>query len=293
MASEVMRRFVLSLLLVSIALLLPACSAVRLGYSNADSLARWWIDQYLDLSPEQDTLVRERLTRLMVWHRKSQLSDYATVLNQARTLAVGKPSPTDGLVLTDAIIRRVRRIADQAIPDAADLLLTMTPAQIERMAAKFADRNVSYSKEARLAEGEVGQRKARYKRLLERAEYWYGAFSDGQEAAFRQLVDAQPSGAQFWYEERLRRQNELLELARKVQSEKPSRERVMVLLRDYADRFDIPADPSRRAAALALRQASSELAAAIQALTTPAQREHARQKFDDLIREIGELAQEA
>ncbi len=287
-----MRRSLLTLLLVSIALLLPACSAIRLGYGNADSLARWWIDQYLDLSPEQDALARERLTRLMVWHRKSQLPDYASVLGQARTMAVGKPTAADGLVLTDAIIRRVRRVADQAIPDAADLLLTLTPTQIERMATRLADKNVSYAKEARLAEGEAGQRKARFKRLLERAEYWYGAFSDGQEAAIRQLVDAQPSGAQFWYEERLRRQNELLELARKVQTEKLSRERVVTLLRDYVDRFDIPTDPSRQSVALALRQASSELAAAIQALTTPAQREHARHKFDDLIREIGELAQE-
>ncbi|MBI5900072.1 MAG: hypothetical protein HZB40_12675 [Rhodocyclales bacterium] len=288
-----MRRALLPLLLISAALLLPACSAVRLGYGNADSLARWWIDQYLDLSAEQDALARERLTRLMAWHRKSQLPDYASVLGQARSLATGKATAADGLLLTEAIIRRVRRFADQAIPDAADLLLTLTPAQIERMAVRQAEKNLSYAKEARLAEGEAGRRKARFMRLLERAEYWYGAFSDDQEAAIRQLVEAQPSGAQFWYEERLRRQNELLELARRVQAEKPSRERVVALLRDYADRFDIPADPSRRVVALALRQASSELAAAIQALTTPAQREHARTRFDDLIREIGELAQEA
>ncbi len=288
-----MHRSLLTLLLISMTLLLPACSAIRLGYGNADSLARWWIDQYLDLSPEQDALARERLPRLMVWHRKTQLPDYAAVLAQARSLAIGKPSAADGLALTDAIIRRVRRLADQAIPDAADLLLTLTPAQTERMAARMSDKNISFAKEARLAEGEAGQRKARFKRLLERAEYWYGGFSDGQEAAIRQLIDARPSGAQFWYEERLRRQSELLDLARKVQAEKPSRERVIALLRDYADRFDIPSEPSRRAMALALRQESSELAAAIQALTTPAQREHARTKFDDLIREIGELAQEA
>lgn len=287
-----MHRSLLTLLLISVALLLPACSAIRLGYGNADSLARWWIDQYLDLTPEQDALARERLSRLMAWHRKSQLPDYAIVLGQARTLALGKPTASDGLALTEAIVRRVRRLADQAIPDAADLLLTLTPAQIDRMATQFADKNASYAKEARLAEGEAGQRKARLKKLLERAEYWYGSFSDAQETAIRQLVNAQPSGAQFWFEERLRRQAELLELARKVQSEKPRRERIVTLLRDYADRFDIPSDPGRRTMALGLRQASNELAAAIQALTTPAQREHARHKFDDLIREIGELAQE-
>jgi hypothetical protein len=265
---------------------------VRLGYGNADSLGRWWIDQYLDLAPEQDALVRERLVRLHAWHRKTQLPDYARLLRDAKGLAIGRMTPDDGLQLTESIIRRVRTLAEQALPDAADLLLTLGPAQIERMAQRLADRNVDWAKDARLAEGEAAQRTARVKRLLERAEYWYGDFSDEQQATIRRLVEAQPTGAQFWYEERLRRQREWLDLARKVQAERPPRERVIALLRDYVARFDLPSDPARRATALAHRRAGAELAAAIQALTTPAQREHAWHKFDDLTREIGELAQE-
>jgi hypothetical protein len=45
------------LLLLAAAILLNACSAMRLGYGNADSLARWWMDQYLDFMPEQDALM--------------------------------------------------------------------------------------------------------------------------------------------------------------------------------------------------------------------------------------------
>ncbi len=83
------------------ALLLHGCSAVRLGYGNADSLAHWWIDQYLDLAPEQDALSRERLARLMAWHRKTQLPDYVTLLRQGKAFAAGQPTAGDALALGD------------------------------------------------------------------------------------------------------------------------------------------------------------------------------------------------
>ncbi|KAF0165075.1 MAG: hypothetical protein FD157_1756 [Rhodocyclaceae bacterium] len=273
-------------------MLLQGCSAVRLGYGNADSLARWWIDQYVDMSPEQDALARERLSRLLAWHRKTQLPDYVSILRQGQKFVAGQPTAGDALALGDAVVRRGRALADQATPDIAEFLATVTPAQIERMAGRQAEKNADYAKEAQLADGESGQRKARYKRLLERAEYWFDDFSSEQKSAMRRLIDGQGSGSQFWYEERLRRQREWLDLVRLVQRERPPRERVMQMLRDYAARFDLPADPVRLAQATALRRSSAELAVAIHAMTTPAQRAHAEHKLGDLIRDFTELSQD-
>jgi len=288
-----MHRFLHRLFFVLVAsLLLQGCSAVRLGYGNADSLARWWIDQYVDLLPEQDALVRERLARYLAWHRRTQLPDYVSVLRQGQKFVAGQPATGDALALTDAIVRRGRTLAEQATPDIAEFLATVTPAQIERMAARLAEKNADYAKEARLADGESGQRKARYKRLLERAEYWFDDFGDEQKAALRRLIDGQASGSQFWYEERLRRQREWLDLVRLVQRERPPRERIVQLLRDYAARFDLPTEPVRLAQAKALRLAAAELAVAVQAMTTPAQRAHAEHKLGDLIRDFTELSQD-
>jgi hypothetical protein len=286
-----MPRFLRHLLLALVAgLVLQGCSAVRLGYGNADSLARWWLDQYLDLAPEQDALSRERLARLMAWHRKTQLPDYVTLLQQGKTFAAGQPTPADALALGDQVIHRVRVLAEHATPDVADLVATLTPAQIDRLASRFAEKNAELAKEMRLGEGDAAQNKARYKRLLERAEYWLGDFADDQENALRRMVEAQDPGGRFWLDERLRRQRELLDLMRQVQKERPPRERIIALLRDYAARFDQPADPARQARGRALRRASAELTVAILAMATPAQREHVRQKFDDLIHDFSELA---
>ncbi|TND00091.1 MAG: hypothetical protein FD118_3409 [Rhodocyclaceae bacterium] len=286
---RLVHRFIFALVA---AMLLQGCSAVRLGYGNADSLARWWIDQYVDMSPEQDALARERLSRLLAWHRKTQLPDYVSILRQGQKFVAGQPTAGDALALGDAVVRRGRALADQATPDIAEFLATVTPAQIERMAGRQAEKNADYAKEAQLADGESGQRKARYKRLLERAEYWFDDFSSEQKSAMRRLIDGQGSGSQFWYEERLRRQREWLDLVRLVQRERPPRERVMQMLRDYAARFDLPADPVRLAQATALRRSSAELAVAIHAMTTPAQRAHAEHKLGDLIRDFTELSQD-
>lgn len=271
-------------------LFLQGCSVVRMGYGNADSLARWWIDQYLDLSPEQDALSRERLARLFAWHRKTQLPDYVALLHQGKAFAAGQPTASDALALGDELIRRVRIVAEQATPDVADLVATLTPTQIDRMAARFADKNDDLANEMRLAEGDTAQHKARYKRLLERAEYWLGDFSNAQESALRRMVEAQDPGGQFWYEERLRRQRELLDLLRQVQRERPPRERIIKLLNDYTARFDLPPDPVRLARARAMRHASAELTVAILDMATPAQCAHAQQRFDDLIHDFTELS---
>lgn len=289
-----MPRFVRQLILTLAAgLLLQSCSAVRLGYGNADSLARWWLDQYVDMSPAQDALARERLAGVFSWHRKTQLPDYVAVLRQGQTFVAGQPTVADALTLGDGIIRRVGTLAEHAAPDIADFLTIVSPVQTERIAGRFAEKNVDYRKEAKLAEDESGQRTARYKRLLERSEYWFGDFNGEQRAAIKKLVDRQALDGQFWYEERLRRQRELLDLLRQVQRERPPRERIVQLLRDYTARFDLPTDPARRAQALALRRASAELTVAIHALTSPAQRAHAQLKMDDLIRDFTELSREA
>lgn len=272
--------------------LLQGCSAVRLSYNNADGLVRWWIDQYAELSAVQEELVRERLVRIQAWHRKSQLPDYVDLTRRARNLVAGQPSAADALAMLDGVIRAATTLAEQVAPDVADLLLTLTPDQIEHMADRFKRKNGDFAKEIQLAGDARAQRKAHFKRVLERGEYWFGDFSDEQQAALRKLIDAQPPGARFWYDERLRRQREWLDLMRLVQREHPPRDRVMQLLREYVARFDMPRDPARLPQARALRRDSAELYVAIQTMTSPSQRAHGQHKLGDLINDFTALSRD-
>jgi hypothetical protein len=277
--------------LFAAALLLAGCSAVRLGYSNAEGLLRWWIDRHVDFSEAQEIFVRERLARLHDWHRKTQLPDYAAFLRQAQSFVAGQPGLAEALELQEGVLQRGRTLAEQALPDIADFVLTLTPPQIARMAGRIDERNADFAKERKLGADAAEQRRAFYTLTLERAEYWLGSFDSAQKAALRRLTDAQPADAtRFWYDERLRRQKDWLRLVRQTQSEKPPRERVVKQLREFVARFEAPIDPARQARAHELRQASAELTLAVLALTNATQRAHAQQKLAGLIADCEELA---
>lgn len=287
-----MHRFIRLLILLVAALILQGCSAVRLSYDHADSLLRWRITDHVDLSQEQDALVRERLVRLHAWHRKTQLPDYVSLAHQARQFVAGRPTVADAQALVDAIIRRGRTLAGEAGADIADFLLTLTTAQIEHIAERFKEKNADFAEEVQLANGESGQRKAQLKRVLERAEYWFGDFSSEQRLALRQFIDGQAIGTRFWYDERLRRQREWIELMRLVQRDRPARDRIIELLHEYVARFDMPGDPARLLQERAWRRNTAELIVAIQAMTTAKQRAHAQHKLGDLIGDFKALSRE-
>ena len=280
------------LICIAAALLLQGCSAIRLGYNHADDLARWWLDQYLDLSSAQDALARERLKRLHAWHRKTQLPEYVVLARQAQKLISSQTSTGDVLALLEDINRSGVSFAERAAPGIADFLPTLAPQQIERMSAQLAEKTAAYAKEIQLADGDGGQRKAQFRRVLERSEYWFGDFSEEQQLALRRLIDLQPIAASFWYEERMRRQREWLELVRSVQRDRLQRERIIPLFMEYAVRFESPGNPVRLAQAQAARRHAAELLVAILGMATPTQRIHAQHKLDDLIADFTALTQE-
>ena len=51
------------MLLLSVCVLLAACSTLRIGYSQADTLAYWWLDRYLDFNAAQTPQVRQTLAQ--------------------------------------------------------------------------------------------------------------------------------------------------------------------------------------------------------------------------------------
>lgn len=276
-----------TILFLAALLVLSGCSAVRLGYGNADTLARWTIDDYVDLSPKQDVLVRERLTKLHGWHRKTQLPDYAVVLGDFQKFVAGTPNPDDALILLDRILGHGKIFYGQATPDIAEFVRTLTPSQIDRMAERFAKKNAEFSKTMKLAESEGEQRKAYLKRALERSEYWFGSFSSAQENALQGLVAEQVGGLSFWYDDRVRRQREWLELLRKVAQERLSLEQTNALLQRYEKHFFLESDQAQ-----ALRRKSAEFTVGIHAITTAEQRVHAQKKLGDLIKDLTELSRE-
>ena len=58
-------------------MLLGGCSAVRIGYNQAPTLAWWWLDGYLDIDAAEAPRAKDALQQWFAWHRRTQLPDYA------------------------------------------------------------------------------------------------------------------------------------------------------------------------------------------------------------------------
>ncbi len=263
---------------------------IKIGYRNADTFGLLWIDRYLDLTSAQKNFVKPRLRELVAWHRTTQLPDYAALTTEMQKLAEHSITPAEVTALARRLKQRADTSIQHALPDIADLALRLTPDNISAMEDKFADNDDKF-RDDNFVKGDVDkQQKARYDKTLERIEEWYGRFSREQRAAVRKLSDARPLDNDILFAERQRRERELIVLMTRIEREKPSRDAVIALLRNYSERFEFNPDRDKRAFQESLRRATEAMDAAIHNLATPAQRERAITKLQDWIDDFRSLS---
>ncbi|MDB5761232.1 MAG: hypothetical protein JWQ21_227 [Herminiimonas sp.] len=268
------RAFAAKTAIFLVAALLLGCSAARLGYSNGETLSYWWLDSYVDFDADQKPWVRKEISDLFAWHRKTQLKSYVQLLTRTQKRIQGKVAEAELLADYDDLRKRVLVLADRALPNLADLALSLQPPQIANIEKKFASNNNTYRKD--YLRGDIEQRQRfRFKKALKQAEYWFGNFSDEQERIIRAASDARPLNNELVMADRLQRQAALIALLKKIQAEKPGRDAVMAMLKDY---IETTVNRSLNAEHKAFFDASANSSAHMMAVivngTTPAQKEH-------------------
>lgn len=269
---------------------LAGCNAMKLGYQQGDHLAYWWVDKYVDVSDEQEPLTREAIQRFFNWHRKDQLPEIAAVLQRAKAEVQQPVTAASVEKIQDDAQRLTREAFDQALPDVANLLLTLTPEQVERMEKKFAEGNDKYRKQ--FLRGDMAKRvDARFDKVMDYAKLIYGGFSRDQEKVIREAVGPVAEEADAGFQERVKRQQAWLALARKVQTEQPPKERVLEMLKRFGDQWQNP--PGARAARReAANDAGVALTVTIANMTTPEQKKHAVNRFQGWIDDTQALMRE-
>lgn len=244
----------------SIALLVTACSSVKLGYDNADTLLLFALDSYLDLDDAQQRLARERTRELLAWHRATQLPEYAQFLRDAEKRLRGQVTADEMLALYLRANRALLALGEHAAPDLARLALTLKPVQIEHLERKLAENT---SKARRELAGLAGRESLddRVQRYAERAASWFGELTPAQIDIVRRNLVARPSNQAWWVAERERRQHELVALLKRIESERPDVDTAAGWLRAHFARLAQPQDPEERARVLEFRTGNAELVA--------------------------------
>lgn len=269
--------------------LLSACSAIKLGYNQAPSLAYWWMDSYLDFNEQQSPKVRDELARLVAWHRSSELPKVASLLKKAQAMVPNNLSAAQSCALYDEAKGLYETIVDKALPAAAQIAPTLTAEQIVHLQAKQQKMNDEYARD--YLRGDANERNAkRLKNAVQRSEMLYGKLQEAQIAAIKTALEKSSFNPALGLKERERRHSQAREMLTKMARDKPNDAATQAVLRSYAQNSLDSPDPVYRAYAQTMLKESCESFATLHASTTPEQRAKAAQTLKDYESDIRLLA---
>ncbi|WP_326534026.1 DUF6279 family lipoprotein [Pseudorhodoferax sp.] len=276
--------------MLAAACLLAACSSVRLAYNNVPTFGTWWLNSYLDFDGSQSAKLRDDLGSLQQWHRSTQLPEMATLLQRGQSLAAQEHvDAAQVCALVEDVQRQLADIGTHSETSAAQLVRSLTPAQLQHLEAKYAKSNEEFRKEW-LDLSPAKLRDKRYDKALERAEHVYGRLDTEQRALVRRQVDSSTFDPQRLQAERLRRQQDTLQTLRSVAGEQATPEQAERALRGLFARYRQSPQPDFRA--YAQRQIDEGCAgvALLHDSATAAQRENAVKRLQAYEKDFRALA---
>lgn len=184
-----------------LSVLLSGCG-LRFAYNNLDWLAYWLIDDYVELTEQQQQQFEPMLQDWLSWHRTSQLPIYLAQLQLLRAQIVAGISPQQLQDQVAAWRENVRVVARYVYRDLAELAQSATAQQVNQFIGQVAQQQQSEQRQ----QSHLDYRREHLSNSVER---WLGSVSSQQqqliEAMAKRLVDTRPD----WHETQSRWQQYL------------------------------------------------------------------------------------
>jgi hypothetical protein len=275
--------------LLALFYVLAGCSAIKLGYNNADDLVFWWLDSYLDFTDEQAPRVREDLARLHRWHRTSELPQFGLILADMERLAPADITPAQACAFVVRARERLDALAAQAEPAVVTFAMSLSPDQLAHLERKYEKVNADFRKEwVTPPPGEQADK--RFDQFVQRSEMIYGTLEETQTLALRREMQQTVFDSKRVLHERRQRQRDALQTLKQVAGQPIEFAQARRIMRGFLDRIREPADPASRAYQQALIDEGCRTFAALHNSTSTAQREVAARRLRAYQRDLRELA---
>ncbi len=264
------------------------CSTVLLGYDAVPPLAKYQINRYFDLNSTQQDVVEKQLEDIFDWHRKTQLKEYSNFINQI----TDKVKANEPISVAD--IQKWRLISLGAwVPVAnkvsrpfTELVLTLTPGQIEHMKKRFAKTNADMRDDYVKANEKGGannallaRQKARATRIEKRGDFFFDDLTEAQYKLIAKRAAESPDAELAWYNERIRRQQDFIALLDSIKTRKLDANQAEPLMREYLKAMWEPKDEKNARLITESGKAADETIVQIYAIATPDQKAYAVKKL--------------
>ena len=147
--------------------LISGCNTVKLFYDYGDELASWQLDNYFDLTTQQEEWIEERMRLHLDWHRKQELPRYRNFLIEVQNRS------SDGLTMKELdegyarLDQKRLRTMERLVPDTALFLAGISPEQINTLEKKMTEDNQEMEEDLESAEKLYSERQERFWEQME------------------------------------------------------------------------------------------------------------------------------
>ena len=264
---------------------LSGCSMVQTVYNRSPDLAYWWIDGFVDITPQQRTVLIEDLENYQRWHRTTQLPRYAQWLRQMQTLALQDISEEQSCKLYGEIWDSLLSLADPAEAGTTRLARSLSTEQLEHLRSKIERHHRDWRRDW-LEPGPAEGLDKRVKRARERAEDFYGRLDTSQQRLLRQQAERSPYDIALAEAIRLRRQEDIMNTLRGLQRQAPSPEEARAQVRALLQRSVRSPVAEHQAYVVRLNDYNCRAMAQLHNSTSPEQRQSAFKRLQKYERDV-------
>lgn len=278
------QRTILALLTL---LLLSACS-IKTVYNNLDWVLEAMVDDYLSLSDMQEQDVEQRISRILKWHRETQLNLYVEDLKMIKASTSRGLDDESAEAIFAAFMQRWESIKKQFAPNQADVLLTLNQQQIDNLFERLEEENRELIQEINETTAEEKIEKSREK-LIRNFSEWLGPLNEDQKQILRSWPPRFKPLDQDRIDFRKKWQAELRDIFKSDQSREQKRFR-LIELAESPDKFQTE---EHKARLVYNSKQVKELILTFDQTVTTEQKAHLAERLDYYIVNFEELAAES
>lgn len=172
-----------SLLLVVTFLLASACSSTRIAYNNADWFLLDKVDDFFNLSNQQEEILEQDIADFLQWHRNTELPVYQQFLTAVSDDYIDGLSEDEFIYTRKHLSAARNRVIEKLIPPFSHFLASVTAVQINHYDRVVTER--LNEKRELLALSDEQYNKKFFNDFMGSLNSWFGRFSDSQRLAVK------------------------------------------------------------------------------------------------------------
>ncbi len=176
--------------------------------------------------------------------------------------------------------------------DAAKIFTTLQSNQIEAMQKRMQKGNEKFAKEW-LPPTLEKQNKVRADKVIDRVEWLFGSINKEQEEKIRQHINSNPLDMNMVYQERLRRQSDLIKIVKSIQQNKLNQQQAEDLLTTYIKNFEYGTTKEQQEFGKRRNALGIQLSAFITQIMNDEQRKYASGRVETWALDVQELIKES